>query len=463
MYKLKNNLIVTAISALVVELVYPAFIPAVAQASPLPQFDIVSVRLDRTMASNSGGTPATVMYSGGTVCVATPASGTFSTIPNAGAETDVEIGFPAEQGAASGPNVISSTNDFHVKPTPANWLVNTTDPSGGTNTGQNYFPLLDGLGSETAWPGLVSPAVAAQDTAYSPGDVTSKRIVRFTMTAMAAAHDYCFNFKDGTGTTGAETSSTFSLQLPDLGTNGYQENVPGFITTYKCTASCSTLGAGTPVMSSNWGTQITSASTTACSVAPCNDYYVVTAVVPPLLIFKLDHNADSFITNLDPNQSVPTTGVTATVQTNAKGGWIMWTKDTNQGLSSASSGGHIPTVTWNSDAPTTIYTSPTQPVNALYGLVAIATSNVGGVTSCGASNTPAGAKVEPEYAGSSTSPVAVGAFTQDWSEVADCSASTAGTDGGSTVNLKEDATITFSTPAATDYTDTVYVAAAGEF
>src|SRR5438552_2560230 len=124
--KSKTKLIVAAISTLVAELVYPAFIPTVAQAAGVPQFDIVSVRLDRTMASNSGGTPATTMYTGGTVCVATPASGTFSTIPNAGSETDVEIGFPAEQGAASGPNVINSTNDFHVKPTPANWLVNTT-------------------------------------------------------------------------------------------------------------------------------------------------------------------------------------------------------------------------------------------------------------------------------------------------------------------------------------------------
>jgi hypothetical protein len=157
-------------------------------------------------------------------------------------------------------------------------------------------------------------------------------------------------------------------------------------------------------------------------------------------------------------------GVTATIQTNGKGGWIMWAKDTNQGLSSASSGGHIPTPTWTG-TPTTIYTSPTQPTAAAYGLVALATSNINGAgtTACGASNPTPGAKVEPEYAGSTVSPTAIGTFTADWAEIADCSASTAGTDGGSTVNLKEAATITFGTPAATDYTDTVYVAAAGEF
>jgi hypothetical protein len=460
MSKSKNKLIVAAISALLAEVIMPITVPT-AQAAGVPQFDLVSVRLDRTMASNS--TVPTTMYTGGTVCVATPASGTFSTITNAGAETNVEIGFPAEQGSgAAAPTLIGATNDFEVKATPANWIVNTTDLGAG-NSGQHYFPLLDGLSSVTAWP-ISSPATAAQNTSYTPGDVATKRIVRFTMpTSFSAGTEYCFNFKSGTNSPAAETSSTYSLQLPDIGANGYQENVPGFITTYKCTTGCTAIGAGTPVMSSNWGTQITAASTTACSSAPCNDYYVVSAVVPPLLIFKLDHNFDSFVTNLDPNQAVLTSGVTATIQTNGKGGWVMWAKDSNQGLSSASSGGHIPTTAWLGTGPTTIYTSPTQPSAAAYGLIAAAASNVGGTTSCGASNTPAGAKVEPPYAGSNVSPVSVGAFTADWAEVADCSASTAGTDGGSTVNFKEAATITFSTPAATDYTDTVYVAAAGQF
>jgi hypothetical protein len=473
MSKSKTKLIVAAISALMTEVLMPNLIPT-ASAAALPQFDLVSVRLDRTMASNSAATPsATVMYTGGTVCVATPASGTFSTIPNAGTETNVEIGFPAEQGSGvTAPISIGALTDFQVKATPANWIVNTTDLGSG-NSGQHYFPLLDGLSSVTAWP-ISSPATAAQNTNYTPGDVASKRIVRFTMpTSFSAGTEYCFNFKDGTGTTGAETNATYSLQLPDIGTNGYQENVPGFVTTYKCTTGCTALGAGTPIMSSNWGTQITSASTTSCTVAPCNDYYVVSAVVPPLLIFTLDHNADSFVTNLDPNQAVLTNGVTAKIQTNGKGGWVMWTKDTDrsgltppqnvQGLHSAASGGIIPTTPWLGTGPTTIYTSPTQPAAALYGLIATATSNVGGTTACGASNTPAGAKVELPYAGSNVSPVSVGAFTVDWAEVADCSASTAGTDGGSTVLLKEAATITFSTPASTDYTDTVYVAAAGQF
>jgi hypothetical protein len=466
MFKSNKRIIIAATAALMAELFYPAFVPT-AQASSLPQFDIVSMRFDRTMASNSSALPsATVQYTGGTLCIATPAS--FSGITNAGAETDIEVGFPAEQGGTGAP--ITGSTDFQVKTTLANWLTNTTDPSIGS--GQNYFPLLDGYSSVTTWPSLGGTAIAAQNTAWTSGDQASKRIVRFATGNLAAGKEYCFNFKDGSGTTGAETSSTFSLQLPDIGANGYQENVPGFITTYKCSSGCSAIGAGTAVMSSNWGVQVTPSSTATCSTAPCNDYYVVNAVVPPLLIFKLDHNADSFVTNLDPNQAVATNGVTASIQTNAKGGWIMWVKDTDrsaltppanvQGLHSASSGGYIGTPAWTG-AATMIYTSPTAPPNAYYGLVAAVTSGAPGVTNCGASNVPTGGKVEPEYNGSIVSPVTVGTMTVDWAEVADCSASTAGTDAGSTVLLKEAATITFNTPAATDYTDTVYVAAAGEF
>ena len=460
MLRLKNKLVVAAISALMAELLLPGVVP-VAQAAGTPQFNIASVRLDRTIASNSAGAPATVTYTGGTVCVATPAT---LTGPE-GTETDVEIGFPAEQGGSINP----ATNDFEVNTTLGNWATNTTDP-GSANTGQNYFPLLDGETSVTAWPGLGATAEAANNTAYASGDVASKKIVRFAMSsAMLASKDYCFNWTSG------QTAGTSSLQLPDIGTNGYQENVPGFITTYHCSGACTAIGAGTPTFSSNWGVQITSASTAVCAITPCNDYYVVNAVVPPLLIFSLDHNTDTFVTNLDPNQAVLTNGVTATVQTNAKGGWVMWAKDTdrsgnasplnNQGLQSASSGGHIDTVPWNADAPTLVWTTGTPPATATYGLIARATSNVNGAgtTGCGASNPTPGAIVEPEYDGSLVSPVTVGAFEKDWSEVADCSASTNGTDGGSTVNLKEAATVTFNTPAATDYTDTVYVAAAGEF
>jgi hypothetical protein len=409
------------------------------------------------------------MYSGGSVCIATPAS--WSGITNGGAEQYVDIGFPNEQG-------VTNAHDFHVNTTTTNWIVNTTNFGSG-NTGQNYWPLL-GNSSATSWPSIGSTgtpagtALGATDGNYTTGPpptTVSGKVVRFNTANLAVSTTYCFNFKDGSGTTGAETSGTYSLQLSDIGTNGYQENVPGFVTTYKCAASCNTPGAGTAIMSSNWGTQITSASTALCNqptFSPeCNDYYTVSAVVPPILTLDMDANNDSFQTNLDPNQPVLTNGVHALIQTNAKGGWVMWAKSLNQKLLSASSGGQIGSVPWATctgvPCPTTLVNT-----NADYGINAAVASNLGGTfgpTQCG-TGIPTAAQAEPEYFGTLTVPgaVQVGPATANWANIADCSTSTPpGTDGGSKVTLTEAATITFSTPAATDYTDTVYVAAAGQF
>src|SRR6516164_11764242 len=96
MSKAKYRLIVAAISALLVSVLYPNFIPA-AHAATLPQFNSLDVRLDRTMASNSGA--SAVMYTGGTVCISTPAS--WTGITNGGAEQYVDVGFPNQQGVTS--------------------------------------------------------------------------------------------------------------------------------------------------------------------------------------------------------------------------------------------------------------------------------------------------------------------------------------------------------------------------
>jgi hypothetical protein len=409
------------------------------------------------------------MYTGGTVCISTPAS--WSGITNGGTEQYVDVGFPNQQG-------VTSAHDFQLSTTTTNWITSTAtnNSSAGMGTGQNYWPLL-GNATATAWPSIGANATGATNTAYTTGPpptTVSGKVVRFATGNLTAATTYCFNFKDGSGTVGAETSTSYSLQLPDIGTNGYQENVPGFVTTYKCASSCTAPGAGTAIMSSNWGTQITSASTALCTqpafASECNDYFSVSAVVPPILTLSLDSNADSFQTNLDPNQPVLTNGVHALIQTNAKGGWVMWTRDLNQGLSSAASGGHIPSVAWATctgvPCPTTL--ANTTPGGS-YGINAAVASNLGGTfgpTDCGPGGPSAGtAVVEPEYSGTLTVPAAVqvGPATTNWANVADCTASTSGTDSGSKVTFVEGATVTFSTPASTDYTDTIYVAAAGQF
>ena len=57
-----------------------------------------------------------------------------------------------------------------------------------------------------------------------------------------------------------------------------------------------------------------------------NDQIEVNAVVPPTFNFVLSGNTDNFTSNLSAGSVVQTTGVTATVNTNAKNGWLAWAK-----------------------------------------------------------------------------------------------------------------------------------------
>jgi len=81
------------------------------------------------------------------------------------------------------------------------------------------------------------------------------------------------------------------------------------------------------------------------SVALANiadDTITVSATVPPSFQFALSGNTDTFTGNLDPAAVVSTTGKTATITTNAKGGWIAWAKDSQQGLRSTVAAYTIP-------------------------------------------------------------------------------------------------------------------------
>jgi hypothetical protein len=447
----KIRLVLIAIVALCLA-VLPQISPTAKAAGP-PQFSSIAVRLDNTNGSTSG----TPQYTGGTVCVATPASYTGH-----GTENYVDIGFPNEQGVT-----ITSTTDFQVSTTLTNWNVNTTIPASATNAGQNYWPLL-GNATNTAWPLIATNPATATNGPYvsgaSPAQTTTLKVVRFAATTAGTAFGlnvsttYCFNFTGVGGCVGTPaspcTSSNYALENSYAGLNGWQENVPGYVATYDCSTGCATVGAGTEIMTSNWGTQLEG------DTGNTSNQIVVTAVVPPIFEMTFGANTDSFKTNLDPNTPVVTNGVGITVATNAKGGWVVWTESANQKLVSASSGGTIDSVGWNADAPTTLASG-----TAAYALDVGVTSGVGtSPTLCGPTNTPAGAEVAPEYAGSLGPTYTGGALEPNWAQIADCSTSTPpGTDGGTTVTLTELAEITFSTPAATDYTDTLYVTGAGQF
>jgi hypothetical protein len=419
-----RQLIISAIASLIVS----ASMPAIPAFAATPQFASGLVRLNR-LHKNS--------VTGGTVCVKTPASGV-------GGETYVDIGFPVQA-------TVTTTN-FTLNATTTNWTV-TTHSANGTTTfadpdaldAPNGTTSLYYTSGAADWPGVTSIAAHAHSV-----DATNK-IVRFDSTALAANKVYCFDF-------GA------ALTLPD--TAGFDESTPGYIATYDNTGTAGTPGSGNVIMRTNWATQISDDTGGATPLS--KDQIVVNAIVPPLFQFDLSATTDSIPAAGNLNYQVVNTsgGVNATVHTNAKNGWVIWSKSANNtnGLISASAGGvaanaNIPSVPWNTGAPTDLdsnATSPNFPTAPLYGM-SVSQASAGGHCTIA---------VAPEYNTGTLdgTPAAhdqyAGAMTANFQQIASCPG---GTSNGGAISIKERAAITVDVPAATDYTDTLTVVGAGNF
>lgn len=185
-----------------------------------------------------------------------------------------------------------------------------------------------------------------------------------------------------------------------------------------------------------------------------NDQIVVTATVAPTFNFVLSGNTDSFTTNLSTSSVVSTTGRTVTITTNAASGWIAWVKNLN-GSSGAATKGAL------KSASAANYTIPTTNANAL--------GSASHTLSTGSEDYGLGVTITTDAAGGGT--VALDAAydgTSSKAGVLDPTnfrpiASANGTTSGDVINLAERATISGSTPAANDYTDTLTVIGAGNF
>jgi hypothetical protein len=178
-----------------------------------------------------------------------------------------------------------------------------------------------------------------------------------------------------------------------------------------------------------------------------DDQIVVSAVVPPSFSFSLSGNNDAFTTNLDPASVISTTGKTVTITTNAKGGWIAWAKDSNQGLSSATTSYTIPTAGTVNGAPSTL-SSGTE------GYVLdtdLTTDAAGGCTLA----------IDAEYNGSGSNQG--GTLSANFQPIAACTGASPATANGDVITLIERAAIAGATPAGTDYTDIITVVGAGNF
>jgi hypothetical protein len=175
------------------------------------------------------------------------------------------------------------------------------------------------------------------------------------------------------------------------------------------------------------------------------DQFVVSGTVVPTFNLALSGNADSFTANLAPGSVVSTTGVTATINTNGKTGWVAWAKGQNAGLTSATRTKTIPATT-----PGTAATLSAGTEGNVYGVTAITQGTGAGVTTAApAYDATASGGVNSNGSGLDTSIRQVAQST--------------GTAGNTILTLKERAAISAVTPAAADYTDTITLIAAGSF
>jgi hypothetical protein len=282
----------------------------------------------------------------------------------------------------------------------ANWATSITAPT-SPGTGSNYWPA-----GAIGFPNALTPVAAT----------TSPNTVKFqfaTAATLTLAQMYCF---DWTATTG----------LTSVGAAGV--DLQGSVATEN--------SSSTIIDSGNYAVTVLT-----------NDQIVVSATVPPIFEFSMPGNTDTFGTMSDSvvNQ---TAGVTPTVKTNAKGGWVMWAKDSNQALTSSASGGSIPSVGWNSDTPTTL---PSGGGAQDYALSVTAQANVGG------GGSPCTDTATAEYNGGAT---AGGELYGTYVDIGACTGHPSNNDG---MKLVELATISAITPAASDYTYTITVVGAGLF
>jgi hypothetical protein len=177
-----------------------------------------------------------------------------------------------------------------------------------------------------------------------------------------------------------------------------------------------------------------------------DDQIVVSATVPATFTFSLSGNTDSFSSNLSTT-TTSTTGKTVTIATNAASGWVAWVKSANAALNSASTSATIATAGSVDNAPTDLASTTGYVLD-----VDITTdSGTGTGTVTQASNYGA------EYAGSNTT--SGGTLSTSFQPIA----ASSGTTDGDVLTLTERAKISAVQAAATDYTDTLTVVAAGRF
>lgn len=275
---------------------------------------------------------------------------------------------------------VSFPAGYTVNATPANWTINTTNLAWPTGA--------------VAWPGIATATAAAG------------QLVTFPSSDLTIGTLYCFNWINS-----AALSVTAVAAPSNTGTITTRDIVPATIDT----ASFSTASIN-------------------------DDQIVVTASVPQSFSFALSNNTDSLGILTTGSVATSPTPRTATVNTNAKNGWLVWAKDSAVGLNSASAGATIASTTPGTNSTlaggTEGYnTGVTQSQTGGSGAITVAAPFVGGSLGKGG--------------GLDTSLRTL--------------ASSNGTANNAVLTLNNNVAISGITAAATDYTDVITIVGAGLF
>lgn len=278
---------------------------------------------------------------------------------------------------------VTFPSGFTVNGTASNWTVTTTNLPSGAS----------------AWLGIgTATAVSSQTVTFPSSNLTVGTL-------------YCFNF------TGTST----------LTNNSAGDDQTGAITTQTS------------------GPAVIDSTDYAVSIVS-NDQIAISAVVPPTFSFALSANSDSFTSDLSTT-TTSTSGVTATISTNAASGWVAWVKSANAALTSPSTGASIATAGTVDNTPTDLASTTG------YVLDVDITTDSGTGTGTVSQASGYGA----EYAGANST--SGGTLSTTFQPIAAAD----GTTDGDILTLTARAKVSGSQEAAADYADTLTVIGAGRF
>ncbi len=282
--------------------------------------------------------------------------------------------------------VIVFPSDWTISQTPSNWTVTTTNLPVKPTTG----------GAANAWPSIATAtSVNGLSVVFPAADLTVDTF-------------YCFNFAGASSTIGAAGNDK--------------------------TGQLKTQGGAPYVDSVDWATSVVSSGA---------DQITVTASVSASMTFSLSGNTAA-LGNISSGTTTAASGITETVSTNARNGWVSWA------ISGTNGGGgvgalHSTIANADIDSPGSHDGTP-ETLSSSGGYILDVDTGSGSPT------------IAAEYNGGSADTgghISQGQFRQIAHTTAPANANT--------VSLVVKARSSATTPAAADYTDTLTVVAAGSF